>query len=257
MGWRSEGSQLVSNKDLKTLALCSVAFVYSVLLSPRWVPMLFDDTIVSEFSRDIIVSVLTLVLGIPIGLSINRKWQERQDFQSRVKVLKSIKETLKQNAHLLKSLVEHLQKNILSLPSFPMNLIVLDSTVVSRRALIDDINVLSSIDTAHYELMHLQRRMELMTRFAFKKEVPAPETLTIDMVEFCRKHDELKFIVTDAEKYGYFDTETIELLYLKISTIELAVGLPGNRPSTESSGGAVHHCYKAIERIDEFLKKHH
>lgn len=217
---------------------------------------LFLDHPFQQFLRDLIVAVVALPIGIPVGLALNRNWQHRQDTQRRQQLLQSIRDTLKDNIELLGEIASSLTRDLGHVPTFTLNLGFLDATSELRSELLE-IEILRPIEKARYELSHVSRRVDYMIAkvAALSVTVLGNPQKALQIQDTLSRYHETKRLAELMREKTSFTQFTLEQLTFSLSTIELAVGLKdvGADKSEAALGGAVHWCLQAITAIEKSL----
>ena len=228
----------------------------------------FNDSTEAEFLRNVALAVTSIAIGIPTGLEINRIWHKIQDNHRKIQLLIQLKNVFIENLGYLNAVVREMNEGLLRIPSFPLDLVTLDATSQYRYELITNSELLSKIDKAHFELIHVNRRLEIQQQSVSRKvqnsELSIPEKDSL--VKLMKKHNEL---VPLAKRLCGEDLKGIpqmpiyasdeSIFMTKKGTIKLAVGLSDysekEQDRLHNGGGAYGYCKTAIDAIHEELKK--
>ena len=246
------------------VALCSVAGIIYLLIWQN--AFLFANTTLAEFIRNLILAFISIALGIPTGLAINRCWQSIQDKQRKILLLEQLKKVFETNLGYLDELLRVMSKGLVDVPSFPLDLVTLEATSEFRYELISNSELLIKIDKAYYELVHVNGRLQFLQQGLVQKyEKRKLSPLVVNKICYKLKeyHEFIPLckILCDEDLSRTpeiaLDLNEENVFWNKINTIELAVGLTKLSEKFEgeihNKGGAYSHCKIAIEAIDEEL----
>ena len=227
--------------------------------------LIFDDNTGAEFVRNIFIAFFSIALGIPAGLEINRRWHNKQDRQRQIQLLKQLKNMFKENLGYLKRILEEMNKGLISIPSFPLDLVTLNGTSQYRHEIVLNSELLRKIDKAHFELVHVDRRLEILQlRYANTNA-----TMELNVTESMKIHDSMKkqeFKKLYNKTFGSdhrrrpnipFNNYEAAIFNIKRGTIELAFGLSeltNDSDELHREGGAYRRCKEVIEDIDKELR---
>ena len=150
--------------------------------------LLFDDNTGAEFARNIFIAFFSVALGIPAGLEINRRWHKNQEIQRQTQLLKILRDKFCENQGYLKQILDEMNEGLIRIPSFPLDLVTLNGTSQYRHEIISNPELLREIDKAHFELIHVDRRLEILQlRF-----ISSTATRELNFEESMHIHDCMK-----------------------------------------------------------------
>lgn len=112
-----------------------------------------------DFVRDCIVMLLSVALGIPAGLWLNRRVQAKADNEKRHLLAVAMQQTCRENKRLLRLLTQHNSKA--NPPTFLMDTSALTATVNDRTLLLNDEALFNNLNHIHYELNHINERVRM------------------------------------------------------------------------------------------------
>lgn len=111
-----------------------------------------------EIGRLILGTFLGALLAIVGGLLVNQSWRQRVDKERRKQLLAAMKGAIAHNFELLNEISRTLSDT--AVPSFSMNLCLLDATASLKYELLDTA-LCADIDRARFDLAHLSRKLDV------------------------------------------------------------------------------------------------
>ncbi|MBD3675415.1 MAG: hypothetical protein HUJ26_18020 [Planctomycetaceae bacterium] len=244
----------------------------------------------NQFIRNLIVGLFVAVFGIPIGLKINQMSQARMDEGTRGKLLKSTRYALGNYVKDLRKAAEMFNEQIMWAPSFEIDTDTLARLKNTRYELIEDSKLNLLIDKAHFDVVHVNRRIgliiEMMSgepsdRMSTEYEIKSLLDELSKWNETQGLHDDLVshldslkrqaiqdqcYAVIPTPSYaanlyksnthGTLTWEEWEVTRMVLVTIRIMVGLTEKEKvcyEKSFQGGAVESCGLAIREINEAL----
>ncbi len=159
-----------------------------------------------EFWRDLLTTVVGAIIGILIALWLDRKSQKVRKSQKTLQVLKLIHSSLEQNLKLIKQLEQG--SNIENLiPSYNLDLVLMNSVSRIKFELIDNTELLGRIDWAHYQIQHISRLVDGLWEVGLRHDKNQARGLTFDVRSLCKENIEyIQGVIDDLkneiEKYS-------------------------------------------------------
>lgn len=228
--------------------------------------LFFGPSTEAQFIRDLSVELsalsLALALGVPFALRANRKWQAERDRERRVLLLRRLKRVFESNVSHLRDQFKEMQHDITSLPSFGLDLGVLEFSQGERHELLTDADLMDVIDGVHFELRHVNDRLSTIMSRSLSSPTGAVGAVYVNALLASLKefHETVRFaaqLERDRNTAGTFQIQNVsfDVLNLKMGQIGLSVGLtPIGQPKPNGlDGGAVSHCRRAISAIEAAL----
>jgi hypothetical protein len=225
-----------------------------------WIGFVFPDgATVSSFMRDAIVAAITtgaaLFFGIPIGLAINRRFQDERDSEERLSLLIALRDEFEANIDGLDTIKGFLTTS-LHMPTFAPSVSILEGTVQRRYDLITDSDLLQSIEGAFRQLLHLKRRLDLLLPLHFETGNPSLDIAEQGhLIEQLKHFEETKDLCAQAKVFG-INAIHAYVLAEKKGIIELAFGLTkiGATPNTHDNKGYPN-CLRSLcqEAFDDIV----
>lgn len=216
-----------------------------------------------EFLRNLVTTLIALVLGIPFGLYLNRSWQSKQDEEQRNQLLCALVRVFEKNIAFLKQ-AQNLMNESLHTPSYLLDLVTLDATTHVRYQLITNLSMAEKIDLAHFELQHVNQRFEILQKINTDQGFTTHASFnpTVALLEQLKSYRETtglaSFVESKLDRMNGKSIITVRQLNLfkaMLETISLSVGLTSQSSDPLLEGGAVMHCRKAIDAIKQNLKQ--
>lgn len=241
----------------------ATAMLYSLLgIAGPLFGWMFSESLYAEFLRNLIL----LILGLPLGLKLNRMWERHQSQERRQQLLRALRSSLSMNLEHLDASVEEMQRDVASLPETPVDLITLDATAAIRYELLD-VELARTIDAAHFGLRHVGHLMLLLHEHhpstsykCDKAQISAlgsrlaehPETLPISQVITQRLTQRERHGIRSADVRTGWRKQRLFAVIFGHST-----GAPGDEQRYPLSLGGVHNlCMSAIDAIEDSLHEH-
>lgn len=168
--------------SLFALMLAAYAFGFLDFLFPRrW-----EDT--ASMFRDLIAACF----GVFFAIQAERLRKHWNDEERRIALLESLKAAFGHNAKLMQISLDNLNSQPPLLPSFPPDLGLLDGLRVDRQELLGFSELRSKIDEAEYELVHVNRRFELLLASHFATpNIQGTITLVYGARQKCKNVEEM------------------------------------------------------------------
>lgn len=224
---------------------------------------LFETGTLNEFVRNIILLALGGLIGIPAGLQLDHALERRKSRTKRWQLLSALRNTLNDNLSLIELAVAEMLHDPARLPTSPLDLVTLDATADVRYELLDDVDLLKLIDSAHFGLRHLTQRIAVLHG---RYHVTSPrvnrtqlEHLRSRMAFHRETHGlSLKLAEIIAQPTHGINSYSYMCATEKLGIIKLAVGLTGfdsgeETPRPHMEGGTYGLCKAAIAAIDKVL----
>jgi len=251
------------NQKNSVVFLAFVVLLYAALLFGM-LDFMFDDTPFAEFFRNLVLAFaaifFSLLFGIPAGLKLNRRWQREQDHSKRRELLIALQRVFASNIDLLRQMYDQMVNGVYSIPSFSADTVSLEATSHIRYELLaEHLDLAGLIDKAQYELIHVNRRVELLqTRLHGGSNNQTNRERIEPFLQQLESFNETSSLAEAARAVAGLGERAADMLTMKLGTINLSVGLvaksaPGTEPLT---GGAIAHCNNAIAAIDGYLNQH-
>lgn len=113
--------------------------------------------------QSVFATLFGVCVGIPIALCIDRKIKYRKIKQEQAELLPVIRGALEHNRSLLDQLLREFNENgDYWIPTYSLDLILLDSTSVKKYNIGIPPEICRSVDNARYELSHLDEKLRLI-----------------------------------------------------------------------------------------------
>ncbi len=220
-----------------------------------------------EFTRNVVLSLISLALGIPFGLSLNRIWQSRQDQEKKKQLLSVLRTVFEKNIELLQTSLDVMQQDFLCYPTFPLDLITLEATTKIRYQLIQDVQLAKLIDKAHFEILHANRRIEIQVS-ANTESIETHDSGQMPRVSnsVIKMTTKLKIRLAQYKETQCLETilnsriqgqvlclmpDSIRLIHDFLGTMQLVGGMTPIEDKREPArGGVIADCLRAIEAIN-------
>lgn len=113
-----------------------------------------------DFGRQFVCLLISVPLGVLIGLAVNHSWGEMKKSSERRQLLELLIGTLKRNDWLLDQLSKYAQT--ITLPTFNLELVSLSAVASKKYEIIDDFDLCRTIDSVQYELSHTSRKIDML-----------------------------------------------------------------------------------------------
>jgi hypothetical protein len=114
-----------------------------------------------SFWQHLLTTVLGVALGIPAALWVDRSIRRHQQRAERGQLIEALSQSLEENLSLVNRLESELSDNRPDpQPTDPLDLMLLNSTSITKYESLDSIRVCQSIDSARYRLTCLDSKLE-------------------------------------------------------------------------------------------------
>lgn len=129
------------------------------------------------FGQEFWRGVVMIAIGIPTGFGVRfgATWlwdvcfakpeKERERLEKKRKLREALKETLDRNIYLVDQIRTHIGNN--TLPTFNVDLTVLDSTASLKYDILGDFDTCRIVDLARFELAHVARKLDILLSMEF------------------------------------------------------------------------------------------
>ena len=153
-----------------------------------------------EFWQNLVTTILGAIIGILIALWLDRKSQRARKSQKTLQVLKLIHTSLEQNLKLIKQLEQG--SNIENLiPSYNLDLVLMNSVSAIKYELIDNTELLGKIDWAHYQIQHISRLVDGLWEVGLRHDKNQARGLTLDIRSLCKENTGyIQVVIDDLKK---------------------------------------------------------
>lgn len=126
-----------------------------------------------------LLAIITAGVGRVLGeqlldLSLNRRKERRKKAENRQNLVALLRRTLESNRSACTQMIGELSGSApggFQVPSYNVDLAVLSATAAIHQEVLNDLALSQSIDTARFELMHLERRIDALAQLAYSATV--------------------------------------------------------------------------------------
>jgi hypothetical protein len=128
--------------------------------------VLFGDFFTESFAQglvgSLIANAIAVVLGIPAGLYLQRLITQGGARRQRAQLRQALQRAIKHNLGTLVTVREMLANN--AVPTFSLDLALLDATAHTKYDVLDDIELCATIDHLRFEMEHLDRQIDALLK---------------------------------------------------------------------------------------------
>src|SRR6266404_2526784 len=114
-----------------------------------------DQSFFQSLIANSIASAFAVVLGIPVGLYLHHRISSRGNKRNRTALNLALKRAIEHNLGTFATIRAGLAVN--AVPTFTLDLALLDATAHTKYEVLDDIPLCVSIDHLRFEMAHLDR----------------------------------------------------------------------------------------------------
>ncbi len=118
-----------------------------------------------DFWRQIVISLFTLVCGIPCGLMLDRAIKRRKNKKNRLKIIHSFIDSLSNNKEILQVIENEITVNETWLPSVKIETETINTVYIQRYELFKYQSIINKINTLKNDFIKFNTELELLIHF--------------------------------------------------------------------------------------------